>query len=54
MLSRMSVREIAPVRLQESRVRVAVRGAAMRISPHVYNNDGDIERLLETLRQLIR
>lgn len=44
----------APVWLKQSHVHVAVRGAAMRISPHVYNDDGDIERLLETLQQLIR
>ena len=28
---------------------VSVRGTAMRVSPHVYNDERDVERLLEAL-----
>lgn len=38
--------------LRESRVHVAVRGSALRISPHVYNDDNDIGRLLEAVGRL--
>jgi selenocysteine lyase/cysteine desulfurase len=37
-----------------NQVHVAVRGSAVRISPHLYNDDGDVSRLLSTLAQLAR
>ena len=43
----------APGLLKQSGVYVAVRGSSVRISPHVYNDDGDIERLLQALRRLV-
>lgn len=36
-------------RLAEARVYVSVRGPAMRITPHLYNTDADIDRLFEVL-----
>jgi selenocysteine lyase/cysteine desulfurase len=37
-----------------NQVHVAVRGSAVRISPHLYNDDRDVSRLLSTLAQLAR
>ncbi len=37
-------------RLAEARVHVSLRGDSMRVTPHVYNNAADIDRLIETLR----
>jgi selenocysteine lyase/cysteine desulfurase len=37
-------------RLRERRVHVSVRGTAIRVSPHVYNDSSDIEALLDALR----
>ena len=30
-------------------IHVAVRGASVRVSPHVYNDEGDLERLVDAL-----
>jgi selenocysteine lyase/cysteine desulfurase len=38
-----------PERLAEAKVFVSVRGDALRVTPHLYNNDADIERLFRTL-----
>ncbi len=38
------------VRLQERRVFVSRRGSALRISPHVYNDERDVAALLDVLR----
>lgn len=38
-----------PERLQNERVYVSIRGNAVRIAPHVYNDESDVERLLEVL-----
>jgi selenocysteine lyase/cysteine desulfurase len=38
-------------RLREQRVHVSVRGTAIRVSPHVYNDARDIEALLDALRR---
>ena len=36
-------------RLRESGVIVAVREGRVRVSTHYYNNEGDLERLLQSL-----
>jgi selenocysteine lyase/cysteine desulfurase len=36
-------------RLQASRVYVSVRGEAMRVSTHVYNDDVDVDRFAEVV-----
>lgn len=38
-----------PARLAASNVYVSVRGDSMRVSPHVYNNETDINRLFDVL-----
>ena len=35
--------------MAEANVFVSVRGTAMRVSPHVYNDESDVERLIEAL-----
>ncbi len=37
--------------LTESRVYVSVRGASIRVSPHVYDDAADVARLLEVLER---
>lgn len=39
--------------LAEANVFVSVRGDAMRVAPHVYNNTDDVDRLFEVLRATI-
>jgi selenocysteine lyase/cysteine desulfurase len=39
-----------PDRLAAENVHVSVRGAAMRITPHLYNDDNDVDRLMEVLK----
>src|SRR5205807_8235433 len=39
-----------PARLAASKVYVSVRGQAMRVTPHVWNTDEDVERLFAILR----
>lgn len=45
---------IRPLELQqalsEKKIHVSVRGSAVRISPNVYNHEGDITALLETMK----
>lgn len=36
-------------RLKEKQVYISQRGDSLRVSPHLYNNDADIERLFEAL-----
>lgn len=38
-------------RLSDARVYVSVRGNAIRIAPHLYNDESDIERLFAVLRE---
>lgn len=44
-----AVPEGLPEKLAAARVYVSVRGPAMRITPHLYNTDADIDRLFEVL-----
>ena len=39
--------------LAENRIFVSVRGPAMRITPHVFNTDGDVDKLFAVLEQQI-
>ena len=39
-------------RLSEEKVFVSVRGESVRVSPHVYNTEKDVERLFEVLDQV--
>jgi selenocysteine lyase/cysteine desulfurase len=39
--------------LRESGVYVSVRGDSLRVTPHLYNNDADVDRLMHTLEQAI-
>jgi selenocysteine lyase/cysteine desulfurase len=39
-----------PAQLAAQRVHVSVRGSAMRVTPHLWNTDADVERLLAALR----
>jgi selenocysteine lyase/cysteine desulfurase len=40
-------------RLQASGIHISVRGDALRISPHVYNDDDDADRLIASLGDLL-
>ena len=37
-------------RFRREKIYVSVRGDVIRVSPHVYNDESDIERLLSALR----
>lgn len=39
-------------RLTAEKVYVSVRGSAVRVSPHVYNDEADVDRLLAVLRSM--
>jgi selenocysteine lyase/cysteine desulfurase len=34
-------------------VYLSVRGDSLRITPHLYNNDADVDRLMHALQQLL-
>jgi selenocysteine lyase/cysteine desulfurase len=40
-------------RLKKDNIHVTVRGSKVRVSPHVYNDEGDIRRLFDTLSAAI-
>jgi selenocysteine lyase/cysteine desulfurase len=40
-------------RLAADRIHVSVRGSAMRVSPHLYNDMDDIDRLMDALRGVV-
>lgn len=40
-------------RLAEDNIHVSVRGASMRVTPHLYNSDKDIERFLDALKRAL-
>lgn len=43
----------AAAALARARVHVSVRGDSVRVSPHVYNDEGDVARLLEAFTQTV-
>ena len=40
--------------LARQQIHVSVRGSAVRVSPHVYNDEADLNRLVDALQELIR
>jgi selenocysteine lyase/cysteine desulfurase len=40
-------------RLAQENIHVSIRGDSMRITPHLYNTDRDIERFLDTLKRAL-
>ena len=40
--------------LSQQQIHVSVRGSAVRVSPHVYNDEADLNRLVDALQELIR
>jgi selenocysteine lyase/cysteine desulfurase len=40
--------------LSEARVYVSVRGGSVRVSPHVFNDHRDVERLIAVLERALR
>jgi selenocysteine lyase/cysteine desulfurase len=42
--------EAVAAAMAEANVHVSVRGGSVRVSPHVYNDDGDVERFVGALR----
>ena len=43
-----------PELLAQQKVYVSVRGSSVRVTPHVYNSDQDIQRLISCLAQVVR
>ena len=39
--------------LKKYKVYVSVRGDSLRVTPHLYNNDADVDRLMHALEQTI-
>lgn len=42
-----------PERLAEEQVHVSVRGDSLRVTPHLYNDDADIDRLFAVLQAVL-
>ena len=42
-----------PARLAQAKVYVSIRGPAMRVTPHLYNTDADVDRLFAVLRDAL-
>jgi len=42
-----------PERLAEAKVHVSVRGDSIRVAPHLYNDDADVERFVDVLRGVL-
>ncbi|MGH1479673.1 MAG: aminotransferase class V-fold PLP-dependent enzyme [Geminicoccales bacterium] len=40
-----------PECLAENQVYVSLRGSSLRVTPHLYNNDADVDRLFDVLKQ---
>ena len=47
------VPEGLPEQLASRQVHVSLRGDSLRVTPHLYNHDQDIERLFEALEQVL-
>lgn len=47
------VPEDLPARLAAERIFVSVRGPAMRVTPHLYNTDADVDRLFDVLKKAV-
>ncbi len=47
------VPEELPARLSREKVYVSVRGDCIRVSPYLYNNEGDIDRLFDVLEAVL-
>ena len=43
-----------PDRLADANVHVSARGDSLRVTPHLYNNDNDIDRLFEVLATAVK
>jgi selenocysteine lyase/cysteine desulfurase len=43
-----------PARLAAENVHVSMRGSAMRVTPHLWNSDADVERLFAVLKAAVR
>ena len=43
-----------PARLAASKVYVSVRGEAMRVTPHAWNTDADVEKMFAVLRTVLK
>lgn len=39
-------------KLVQRKITVSLRGSAVRVSPHVYNDEGDMQALIETLKEV--
>ena len=44
--------ELCRQELKKRNIHVAVRGDSVRVSPHVYNDERDMDRLVDALLQL--
>jgi selenocysteine lyase/cysteine desulfurase len=42
-----------PERLAQAKVHVSVRGDSIRVAPHLYNDDADVERFVDVLRGVL-
>jgi len=40
-------------RLKEAKISVSVRGDSIRVSPHIYNREQDMDRLVDSIRQVL-
>ncbi|MES2948202.1 MAG: aminotransferase class V-fold PLP-dependent enzyme [Pseudomonadota bacterium] len=45
--------EACRLELARQHIHVSVRGSAVRVSPHVYNNEGDLVKLVDALERLL-
>lgn len=43
-----------PERLAENQVYVSLRGDSLRITPHLYNHEGDVDRLFSVLERVLK
>lgn len=43
-----------PERLADKQVYVSLRGSSLRVTPHLYNNESDVDRLFSVLRPLLK